>query len=402
MTNSDLRQSVLLPLSKLKTNNGQIEGLPKNPRVLRDEKFEKLKKSIEENPEMLGLRELLVYPMDDGSFVIIGGNMRYRAMLDLKFKEAPCKIIDAGTPVERLRAYTIKDNNNYGEWDLDMLANEWDLDELNSWGLDLDFTNENSGEAEEDEYEEPEQLPSRTQRGDIWQLGNHRLMCGDSCKEEDIHKLMGDEFADLYLTDPPYNVNYEGGTKDKLKIQNDSMSDESFRGFLTDAFLSANAVMKGGAAFYIWHAGLEGFNFCYAVRSANWQLREILIWNKNAMAMGRQDYQWKHEPCLYGWKSGAGHAWYGDRKQTTVINFDKPLRNGEHPTIKPVGLFGYLMQNSSKEGDIILDSFGGSGTTIIASEQLNRRARVMELDEHYCDVIIDRWEKLTGKEAVKL
>lgn len=402
MTNSDLRQSVLLPLSKLKTNNGQIEGLPKNPRVLKDEKFNKLKKSIEENPEMLGLRELLVYPMDDGTFVIIGGNMRYRAMQDLKYKEAPCKIIDAGTPVERLRAYTIKDNNNYGEWDLDMLANEWDLDELNSWGLDLDFSLKQGDEAVEDDYEEPENLEPRTKRGDIWQLGEHRLMCGDSCNADDVKRLMDGELADLFLTDPPYNVNYEGATKDKLKIQNDSMSDESFRGFLTDAFLSANAVMKGGAAFYIWHADLECFNFLYAVRSADWQLREILIWNKNAMVMGRQDYQRKHEPCLYGWKSGAGHAWYGDRKQTTVINFDKPLRNGEHPTMKPVGLFGYLMQNSSKEGDIILDSFGGSGTTIIASEQLNRRARVMELDEHYCDVIVDRWQELTGKEAVKL
>lgn len=402
MTNTDLRQSVLLPLSKLKTNNGQIEGLPKNPRVLRDEKFEKLKKSIEENPEMLGLRELLVYPMDDGTFVIIGGNMRYRAMLDLKYKEAPCKIIDAGTPVERLRAYTIKDNNNYGDWDFDMLANEWDLDELNSWGLDLDFSLKQGDETVEDDYEEPENLEPRTKRGDIWQLGEHRLMCGDSCNADDVKRLMDGELADLFLTDPPYNVNYEGATKDKLKIQNDSMTDEKFRAFLTDAFLSANDVMKGGAAFYIWHADSEGFNFRYAVRSADWQLRETLIWNKNAMVMGRQDYQWKHEPCLYGWKSGAGHAWYGDRKQTTVINFDKPLRNGEHPTMKPVGLFGYLMQNSSKEGDIILDSFGGSGTTIIASEQLNRRARVMELDEHYCDVIVDRWENLTGKEAVKL
>lgn len=402
MTNSDLKQSVLLPLSKLKTNNGQIEGLPKNPRVLKDEKFNKLKKSIEENPEMLGLRELLVYPMDDGTFVIIGGNMRYSAMQDLKYKEAPCKIIDAGTPVERLRAYTIKDNNNYGEWDLDMLANEWDLDELNSWGLDLDFSLKQGDEAVEDDYEEPENLEPRTKRGDIWQLGEHRLMCGDSCNEEDVKRLMDGELADLFLTDPPYNVNYEGATKDKLKIQNDSMDDESFRGFLTDAFLSANAVMKGGAAFYIWHADSEGFNFRYAVKSVDWQLRETLIWNKNQLVMGRQDYQWKHEPCLYGWKSGAGHAWYGDRKQTTVINFDKPQRNGEHPTMKPVGLFGYLMQNSSKEGDIILDSFGGSGTTIIASEQLNRRARVMELDEHYCDVIVDRWQELTGKEAVKL
>jgi site-specific DNA-methyltransferase (adenine-specific) len=402
MTNSDLKQSVLLPLSKLKTNNGQIEGLPKNPRVLKDEKFNKLKKSIEENPEMLGLRELLVYPMDDGTFVIIGGNMRYRAMLDLKFKEAPCKIIDAGTSVEQLRAYTIKDNNNYGEWDLDMLANEWDLDELNSWGLDLDFSLKQGDEAVEDDYEEPENLEPRTKRGDIWQLGEHRLMCGDSCNADDVKRLMDGELADLFLTDPPYNVNYEGATKDNLKIQNDSMDDEKFRAFLTDAFLSANDVMKGGAAFYIWHADSEGFNFRYAVRAADWQMRETLIWNKNQLVMGRQDYQWKHEPCLYGWKSGAGHAWYGDRKQTTVINFDKPQRNGEHPTMKPVGLFGYLMQNSSKEGDIILDSFGGSGTTIIASEQLNRRARVMELDEHYCDVIVDRWQELTGKEAVKL
>ena len=207
---------------------------------------------------------------------------------------------------------------------------------------------------------------------------------------------------DLYLTDPPYNVNYVGKTADSLKIQNDKMEDSSFLQFLMDSFNSANQVMKSGAPFYIWHADSEGYNFRKAVKGSGWLLKQCLIWNKNAMVMGRQDYQWKHEPCLYGWKAGASHKWYSDRKQTTVIDFNKPLRNGEHPTMKPVGLFAYLIQNSTKEGDSVLDTFGGSGTTLIACEQLKRKCYMMELDPHYCDVIIARWEKLTGKEAVKV
>lgn len=183
---------------------------------------------------------------------------------------------------------------------------------------------------------------------------------------------------------------------------NDSMDDEKFRAFLLDAFTAAVEVMKTGAAFYIWHADSEGFNFRYAVKNAGLQLRQCLIWNKNQLVMGRQDYQWKHEPCLYGWKDGGSHHWYSDRKQTTVLNFDKPLRNADHPTMKPVPLFGYLIQNSSKDGDIILDTFGGSGTTLIACEQLGRKCRMMELDPHYCDVIIARWEKLTGNKAEKM
>lgn len=206
----------------------------------------------------------------------------------------------------------------------------------------------------------------------------------------------------MWLTDPPYNVDYTGGTKEGLKIQNDKMSDGAFRLFLNVAFAAANEALRPGGAFYVWHADSEGHNFRGALHDNNMKVRECLIWNKNSMVMGRQDYQWKHEPCLYGWKEGASHSWYSDRKQTTVLDFNRPNRNGEHPTMKPIPLFAYLIQNSSKEGESVLDTFGGSGTTLIACEQLNRKCYMMELDSHYCDVIIARWEKLTGKQAVKL
>lgn len=205
--------------------------------------------------------------------------------------------------------------------------------------------------------------------------------------------------VDLLITDPPYNVDYEGKTEDALTIENDSMSNDDFREFLFLAFNAADSVMKEGAAFYIWHADSEGYNFRGACFDNGWQVRQCLIWNKNCMVMGRQDYQWKHEPCLYGWKSGAAHSWYNDRSQTTVMDFNKPSRNGEHPTMKPVELFAYQINNSSKEHDVVLDIFGGSGTTLIACEQLNRSCYTMELDPKYCDVIIKRWENLTGEKA---
>ncbi|WP_366941048.1 site-specific DNA-methyltransferase [uncultured Megasphaera sp.] len=210
----------------------------------------------------------------------------------------------------------------------------------------------------------------------------------------------GGDKADLYLTDPPYNVAYVGKTKDALTIQNDKMADGDFRQFLVDAFSAADAVMKQGAAFYIWHADSEGFNFRGTCNDIGWKVRQCLIWNKNTMVLGRQDYQWKHEPCLYGWKDGASHNWYSDRSQTTVIDMDKPSRSADHPTMKPVPLFAYQIQCSTKPGDIVYDSFGGSGTTLIACEQLQRKAMIMELDPRYVDVIIKRWETLTGKSAV--
>jgi DNA modification methylase len=204
----------------------------------------------------------------------------------------------------------------------------------------------------------------------------------------------------MLLTDPPYNVAYTGKTKDALTIQNDSMSDEAFRTFLRDAFVTADAMLKPGAVFYIWHADSEGYNFRGACKDAGWQVRQCLIWQKNSMVMGRQDYHWQHEPCLYGWKDGAGHLWASDRKQTTLLEFDRPSRSEDHPTMKPVALFEYQLLNNTKGGDIVLDSFGGSGTTLIAAEKNGRIARIMELDPKYVDVIVKRWEDFTGQKAV--
>lgn len=225
-------------------------------------------------------------------------------------------------------------------------------------------------------------------------------MCGDSTIIDDVEKLMNGEKADMLLTDPPYNVDYEGKTKDKLKIKNDKMDNNNFRNFLVDAFSNADIAMKPGAVFYIWHADSEGYNFRGACFDIGWKVRQCLIWNKNSMVMGRQDYHWKHEPCLYGWKDGLGHLWTADRKQTTVIECERPTKNDLHPTMKPIKLFDYQIKNNTKECDIILDLFGGSGTTIMACEQNNRKAYIMELDAHYVDVIIARWEQFTGQKAV--
>jgi len=240
----------------------------------------------------------------------------------------------------------------------------------------------------------------KTKLGDIYQLGNHRLMCGDSCSITDMEKLCAGQLIDMWLTDPPYNVAYEGSTG--LTIKNDNMEDSQFRQFLRDSYVTADAVMKAGAVFYIWHADLEGYNFRGAAKDAGWTVRQCLIWEKSSLVMGRQDYHWKHEPCLYGWKDGSGHLWASDRKQTTILQFNKPRKNGEHPTMKPVELFEYCLMNNTKGGDIVLDSFGGSGTTMIAAEKHGRYARLMELDPKYCDVIVKRWEDFTGKKAVLL
>lgn len=400
--------TTIIPISQLAKNEGQIVGLPANPRLIKDEKYQKLVASIKENPEMLMLRELLVYKYGE-QYVIIGGNMRYSAMQELGYTEAPCKVIPEDTTVEQLRAYTLKDNSGYGEWDWDMLADQWDMDELDAAGIDIpDFggakpTNTEAEDVEEDDFDETtDEIKTRCQAGDIWQLGDHKLLCGDSTKEADIARLMGKETADLWITDPPYNVNYEGGTDDKLKIANDNMNSGDFFEFLKAAFTTAVKVLKEGCSFYIWYGCREHVNFETALNAAGLTVREQLIWNKSSFVLGRSDYHYKHEPCLYGWKDGASHNWYNDRSQTTVMDFEKPSKNDLHPTMKPVPLFAYQIANSSKKGDIVLDTFGGSGTTIIACENLGRKARSVELDPHYCDVILARWEKLTGKEAKRL
>jgi DNA modification methylase len=281
---------------------------------------------------------------------------------------------------------------------------EFDFD-IDLLGFDDDFLaglmEKDPSDGLTDEDEVPDlQDDHVTVEGDVWILGNHRLMCGDSTRIDAVEKLMDGQKADLWLTDPPYNVAYEGKTKDALKIQNDSKSDLDFRQFLKDCYVAADFVMKEGAVFYIWHADSEGYNFRGAARDAGWKVRQCLIWKKQTLVMGRQDYHWKHEPCLYGWKEGAGHLWAADRKQTTILEFDRPSKSVEHPTMKPVELFEYQLLNNTKGSDLILDSFGGSGTTMIAAEKNNRYSRLMELDPKYCDVIIKRWQDFTGKEAV--
>ena len=320
----------------------------------------------------------------------------------LGWTEVPCLFVEGLTEAQR-KAYILADNRlgELAEWDMELVTSELEL--LQELDFDIDLTGFELPEpeselVEEDELPEPPEEPI-SKPGDIWLLGEHRVMCGDSTSIDDVEKLMGGLEADLYLTDPPYNVDYVGKTKDALKIQNDVMDDSPFRQFISDAFTAADSVLRKGAVFYIWHAGTEAYNFIGGVRDCNWLLKEILVWVKNVMVMGRQDYQWQHEPCLYGWKDGASHYWASDRKQTTVLNFDKPARNGEHPTMKPVELFDYLIKNSSRPGDVVLDSFGGSGTTIIACEQNNRKGYCMELDPRYVDVIVKRWENLTGKKA---
>ena len=365
----------------------------KNPRI-NDNAVPAVMKSIEE----FGFKVPIVI---DKNGTIVTDHTRLKAAKKFGMKTVPCIVADDLTP-EQIKAFRLADNKvaEAAEWDMELLNEELDgIVDIDMSDFNFsDITDSPSSEDVVEDDDENIELPSepKTRLGDIWVIGRHKLMCGDATSEDVLKRLMGGDKADMYLTDPPYNVAYEGKTEDKLTIQNDSMEDSAFYQFLVDSFVAADSVMNEGAAFYVWHADSEGYNFRGACRAVEWELRECLIWNKNTMVLGRQDYQWKHEPCLYGWKGGAAHNWYSDRKQTTVIDMNKPNRNAEHPTMKPVQLFAYLMENSSKPGDIVLDSFCGSGTTLIACEQMSRAARVLELDPKYCDVIVERYINLVG------
>lgn len=443
----------------------QISVNDRNPRSITPGQLQRLVRSILVFPEMMNLRPIAI----DETYKALGGNMRYRALTAIcemspeqirielgkcsgytKKTEAERQMLldywekwlhDPTAPIVRAdqlteaqkREFIIKDNVAFGDWDDDILTADFDPNELVDWGLgDLD-DGEAGEDAGEDDFSEEEaaNAPTRCNSGDLWQLGNHILMCGDSTKEADVAALMNGKSADLLLTDPPYNVNYEGGTKEKMKIANDNMEETAFISFLTAAFNNASQAMRQGAAYYIWHADSKGWEFRSALKEAGLTLRETLIWVKNALVLGRQDYQWRHEPCLYGWKEGAAHYFVDDRSQSTVIEDagvdyrkmkkdellklvlqltdvstpntviyeDKPTKNDLHPTMKPVKLMARLIKNSTKPGQLVLDLFGGSGSTLIACEQINRTCYTMEYDPKYCDAILARWEKLTGETA---
>ncbi len=349
-----------------------------------------------------GWRQPIVVDKDDTIIVGHGRWMAYQKYPE-GIKDPWIVKADDLTPAQ-VKGYRLMDNKtNESDWDMALAIEE--LKELDAEGFDIDLTGFDKDlliEADEKDDVIPEDAPTRAKLGDVWLLGEHRVMCGDSTNLDSVGALMGDKKADMWLTDPPYNVAYEGKTKDALTIENDSMDDGSFAQFLTDAFTTAVAHMKAGAVYYIWHADSEGYNFRKACKDTGLTVRQCLIWNKNTMVMGRQDYHWKHEPCLYGWKDGAAHLWNSDRTQTTILQFDRPSASKLHPTMKPVELLAYQLTNNTKGEDIVLDTFLGSGSTLIAAEKTGRICYGMELDPKYCDVILKRWEDYTGQKANKL
>ena len=373
-----------------------LKSNPNNPRIIKDEKFQKLVQSIRDFPEMLEARPIVV----NQDMIVLGGNMRLKALIDAGVKEAPVEIVDWDE--DKQREFIIKDNVGFGEWDWENLANEWDTVELEKWGLDVPLFETAEGEATDDEFDVPEGgIETDIVLGDLFEIGNHKLLCGSSTETDNWGKMCNSELADLIVTDPPYNVSYTGKTKDALTIENDSMSNGDFYQFLYDFYTALGSYTKAGGSWYVWHADSEGANFRKAMADSGIMLKQCLVWVKNSMVMGRQDYHWKHEPCLYGWKEGAAHSWYSDRKQTTVLEFNRPTRNAEHPTMKPVELIAYQITNSSKSGDLVADGFLGSGTTMVASHQLGRRCYGMELDPRYCQVIVNRMHKLDPSLVIK-
>lgn len=416
-------QTTLLPLDKLEQNTGQIEGLPRNPRTWTLSEINRIAASLKETPELFEARPILVLPKN-GKYVIIGGNLRYEGCRKNKDKEVPCFVLPEDTPLEKLKELVIKDNGSFGAWDYDALANEWDNGRLPDWGvpvweMEQEGKEEERKEVNEDDFdEEKDGILVRCKPGDIWQLGDHRLMCGDSTDLETVKTLMGGVKADMVFTDPPYGVSYTekneylnslgAGHRLTKAIENDNRKPTEMYDFWLKCFKCIHECTQDKMAYYI--TAPQGGDLLLllllllqAVRDAGFMLKHQLIWNKNNHVLGRCDYHYKHEPIIYGWKIGGTHSFQGKGKfKTSVWDIPKPLKNDLHPTMKPVELVCECLLDNSQDQDSVLDLFGGSGTTLIAAEQLGRKAYLMELDPHYCDVIIARWEKLTGREAQKI
>lgn len=409
---------------------GTLKPYENNAKIHTPEQIEQIKRSIRD----FGMNDPIGIWGEDN--LIVEGHGRLMACQELGYQEVPVIRLDDLTDEQR-RAYTLIHNQttmNTG-FDLEMLNEELSKIDLDMDDYGFDEITQTDIEIEEDDFDLDDDDPTveaKAKRGEIYQLGNHRLMCGDSTKAEDVARLMKGELADLVMTDPPYNVDVSNSKG--MKIENDNMSSPEFAKFINAAMRNMSDSLKVGGSFYVWYGDSEDIAFRQACMNNGMTVKQCLIWVKNSFTLGRQDYQWRHEPCLYGWKEGEGHYFIYDRTQdtviedkpidfetitreeavkllkklysdllpTTVINQDKPTENKLHPTMKPLPMIGRLINNSTRKNDLVLDLFGGSGTTMMACEQLNRRAYLMEYDPHYVDVIIERWEDMTGKKAIKV
>lgn len=365
-----------------------------------DKEYEKIKQSLLK----FGYVDPIIVNED---LTVIGGHQRLTVLKDLDYETAKCVIVDL--PKEDEKALNIALNKITGQWDDALLADL--LLELQESDFNLDLTgfeppeiddilsNVHDKELSEDEFDVEEELkkPTVSRRGDIWQLGKHRVICGDSTKSETYDQLLGDKKANLVVTDPPYNVDVK---ETAGKILNDNMSDGDFYQFLLSMFTQVENHMETDASIYVFHADTEGLNFRKAFKDAGFYLSGCCIWKKNSLVLGRSPYQWQHEPCLYGWKKKGKHQWFSDRKQTTIWEYDRPKSSKDHPTMKPIQLMAYPIQNSSMRGTVVLDPFLGSGSTLIAADQTGRVCYGIELDEKFVDVIVKRYIEVTGDTEV--
>lgn len=403
MENNNDIQIQFVPIELLEYNDGQIPGVPENPRTREDSKQRNLEKSIEELPEMTIARAALCFPYK-GRYVVIGGNRRLEAQRALKRKEVPIIALPENTPVEKLRRIALLDNESTGQTDWAKLAKDWNKDEIRAWNIETPkgWFNEAPGKkAEEDNYTEPEKLKSRVKPGEIWQLGEHRLMCGDSTNKDDVARLMNGDKADMVFTDPPYNINYGNINHPKFKvreIENDNMDKNSFIKFCQLFITNIKEFCKG--CVYMCAGQGEDGRLMFVEADKILHNSTTIIWNKDQFTLGRGKYQNKYEPIWFGWVE-SGIDFTDDRTLTNVWDIKRPKKSELHPTMKPIELISTALSHNpgSKR---VLDLFGGSGSTLIACEQLNRKCYMMELTEHYCDVIINRWETLTGKKAKKI